>query len=223
MGGSGAHDLHLRWNMQACIDCRFCGISKGYYKYLGVDEPIYSNQEFFAIASIGPLVEGWTLIVPKKHHLSMKECYKMDSIDDAIHAVLPTLREQYGDSIVAFEHGANSNNSTTACGTAHAHLHLVPLSASLMPLLESSALMWTVSQPQEVASKVGDSEYLFYSDLSGCGRWADTVGILHKLESPTSQFFRRVIAQQCGKEGYADYKRYPFLDVAIRTRNALSS
>lgn len=74
--------------MQACVDCRFCGISKGYYKYLGVDEPIHSNQDFFVIASIGALVEGWTLVVPKEHHFSMKDCYRMDLINEAVGAIL---------------------------------------------------------------------------------------------------------------------------------------
>ena len=33
------------------------------------------TNDYFAISSVGALVEGWTLIVPKKHCCSMKALY----------------------------------------------------------------------------------------------------------------------------------------------------
>ncbi len=209
--------------MQPCVDCRFCGISKGYYTYLGIDEPIYSNQDFFIIASIGALVEGWSLIVPKEHQFSMKNCYNSDLFNKAFDTVLQKLRIEYGNNIIAFEHGANSNKSVTACGTSHAHLHLVPYPISLTSQLMAKNLNWISCRPSEIASYVNNSEYLYYSDISNDKNWLDTVGVLHKLEKPTSQFFRRIIALQCGMKSYANYKQHPFLDIALKTRNILSS
>ncbi|GAH76771.1 unnamed protein product [marine sediment metagenome] len=79
--------------------CRFCDIVLGEYQYNEIDEPFASNDAFFAIASIGPLVEGWTLIVSKSHQLSMREAYDRPMLADFLGSVLPPLIRQYGSLI----------------------------------------------------------------------------------------------------------------------------
>ena len=54
--------------------CRFCDILSGNLKGKE-DHPIWENEGYFSLASIGALVEGWILIVPKKHVISMKEVH----------------------------------------------------------------------------------------------------------------------------------------------------
>ena len=49
-------------------NCRFCGIANG---SMDTQKPenvkIAESEKFFAISSVGALVEGWTLIVPNHH------------------------------------------------------------------------------------------------------------------------------------------------------------
>jgi len=203
-------------------NCRFCKITCGEYHYVGIDEPFASNDEFFAIASIGALVKGWTLIVPKFHQVSLRNTYSSPLFLDILQSVIPLLVQRYGP-LISFEHGANREGSITSCGTDHAHLHLVPLGESLLPELKKSNLQWHRCQTNEIASICGDNEYLFYCELDNKNNWKDTIGYLHILNNPLSQFFRGLIARRKGVVDMADYKQFPQLDTARETRRALIS
>ena len=208
--------------MKLSKTCRFCDIVGGQYQYAEIDEPYASNDEFVAVASIGALVEGWTLIIPKAHQLSMRNVYERPLFVDIVGSVLPPLTYQYGH-IIAFEHGANKDGSMTGCGTDHAHLHLVPLGESLLPDLQISGLQWVQCNASEIAYRSGKNEYLFYTELNRKEAWQDSVGCLHVLESPLSQFFRRLIAERRGWLGSTDYRRFPFLNTAMQTRSVLAA
>jgi len=208
--------------MKLSKTCRFCDIVGGQYQYAEIDEPFASNDEFVAVASIGALVEGWTLIIPKAHQLSMRNVYERPLFADIVGSVLPLLTHQYGH-IIAFEHGANKDGSMTGCGTDHAHLHLVPLGESLLPDLQISGLQWVQCNASEIAYRSGKNEYLFYTELNRKEGWQDSVGCLHVLESPLSQFFRHLIAERRGWLESTDYRRFPFLNTAIQTRSVLAA
>lgn len=208
--------------MKPIESCRFCGIINGKYQYSGIDEPIASNNEYIAIASIGALVEGWTLIIPKTHELSMRNSYGKTALSNLIESLLPSLTQKYGP-LVAFEHGANKEGSITACGTDHAHLHIVPLGSTLLPELNQSELKWLLCNSSDVANKSDKREYLFYIDLCTTNTWQDPIGYLHVLEHPISQFFRQIIAKRLGSLDMSDYKLFPRLDVALHTRTALAN
>lgn len=206
--------------MEPLNNCRFCNIVIGKYQYAEIDPPFASNDAFVAIASIGALIEGWSLIIPKDHQLSMRNVYDKLQFKDFVETVIPLLVQQYG-SLIAFEHGSNKEGSITACGTDHAHLHLVPYCESLFSDLQSSGLRWVQCRVSEIASRVGSSEYLFYSKLGVKKVWNDPVGYLHVLEHPISQFFRQLIAARTGHAETSDYRRFPYLDAARQTRRTV--
>lgn len=208
--------------MKAFLSCRFCEIVGGKYQYTDIDEPFMSNDEFIAVASIGALVKGWTLIVPRTHQLSMRNVYSNSSFSSFLNTVLPSLVHRYG-SLVAFEHGSNKEGSLTACGTNHAHLHLVPLGESLLPELNTSGMPWIQCHASEIAFRTEGREYLFYRDLHEDAVWQDPIGYLHILEAPLSQFFRRLVAERVQKREAFDYKLYPELNTARETRRVLSA
>lgn len=207
--------------MKHSENCRFCDIIDGQYRYIGIDEPIASNDEFIAVPSIGALVEGWMLIIPKTHQHSMKNVYESTALTVIVESLFPSISRQYGP-LIAFEHGANKEDSITGCGTDHAHLHLVPLDESLVPDLQNSGLLWVQCRVSEISSMSGENEYLFYAELNNTKFWQDPIGYLHVLERPISQFFRRAIANRRGKIEVADYMRFPHLYNAMRTRSALA-
>jgi len=200
--------------------CRFCNINSGDYKFLGVDEPVSENGDFYAIASIGAFIEGWTLIVPKAHQLSMQHCYHNPQLTDLIRNVSARLVEQYGP-VIAFEHGANLEGSSTSCGTNHAHLHLVPLERSLLPEMNGSGLSWKHCKPSEIADIANGAEYLFYVEPSDECEWDNYEGFLHILERPISQYFRQLLATQLSCAEKSDYRHFPFIKSAMKTRIAL--
>ena len=87
--------------METSGQCRFCDISVGKYHYSGIDEPFAVSQEFIAIASIGALIEGWSLIIPNTHHLSLRNVYDNPKLADFIESVLPPLVFCPSDQIMA--------------------------------------------------------------------------------------------------------------------------
>lgn len=206
--------------MKSLEGCRFCDIaSYGKYYIEGVDEPFASNEDYVAIASIGALVEGWSLVVPKSHQFSMRNDFSNPLFREFVQSVSSKMFAQYG-SLISFEHGANKVDSATACGTAHAHLHLVPFNDTLMPALEESSLEWVSCRTSEIASKSEGKEYLFYYELNKNDIWQDPIGYLSVLDYPISQFFRRLIAEKNGKD--YDYKTSPHLENSKNTRQNLA-
>jgi diadenosine tetraphosphate (Ap4A) HIT family hydrolase len=206
--------------MNTIRDCRFCDIIEGEYLYNGIDQPFISNDSFIAVASIGALIEGWTLVIPKDHQLSMRGCYNKTDFVDFVRTIMPLLHRRYG-TLVAFEHGSNKEGSITACGTDHAHLHFVPMRESLIPDLQNSNLKWVQCPTSEIASRTRQDEYLFYCDFEFNNHWKDPIGYLHILEHPISQYFRHLIANRIGNNDKFDYKKFPYIENAKQTRRTL--
>ena len=201
--------------------CRFCKIIAGSHYHGEVDRPFFVNDEFIAISSIGALVEGWTLVLSKKHQFSMRTAYRSDLFDDFLNRLLPVLINHYG-SLIAFEHGANKEGSITACGTDHAHLHLVPSSQSLLGDMQKSGLLWEKCRVSEISTKSGVNEYLFYYEIGLEKAWKDPLGYLHVLKQPVSQYFRQAIARQKGLLDVSDYRKFPHIEIARQTQRTLA-
>jgi len=207
--------------VESSMVCKFCNIVAGKYIFDEIDEPFASDESFVAVASIGALVEGWSLIIPRTHVLSMKDIYRSRQFADFVTPISNALYEQYG-SLIAFEHGANKEGSITACGINHAHLHIVPFRDSLIQELDSSILEWSQCCISEISSRSVENEYLFYCEITPKFNWHSSRGYLHILRSPSSQFFRRLIARRRGIPEMYDYGRFPELHVAKQTRMAFS-
>jgi diadenosine tetraphosphate (Ap4A) HIT family hydrolase len=206
--------------MSSLKTCRFCRIIKGDYVHKDIDQPFAANDSFVAIASIGALIQGWTLVIPKGHQLSMRNCYNRRDFSIFVRALLPRLYRGYGN-LAAFEHGSNREGSITSCGTDHAHLHIVPMRESLFPSIVESGLSWVQCYTSEITSMAKESEYLYYCDLQDGTDWDNPRGYFHLLEHPISQYFRQLIANRNGNGDQYDYRRFPFFENAEKTQKTL--
>lgn len=205
---------------QICLEgnemdnCRFCGIANGCDNERKPENAkIAEGENYFAISSIGALVEGWTLVVPKKHCCSMKAIYSDAEFTTFMNRLVSALAACYGP-VIAFEHGPNREGSDTSCGTDHAHIHLVPYH-SLLEILNNMDLEWKVCCASQVDSFVGGNEYLFYCEPGE--KWDDPIGCVHILKTPISQFFRRVIAEDLGIFDKFNYKTNPDTSLTLKT------
>lgn len=205
--------------MKCTNECRFCSIMKGEYKLGNVDRPIFQNDKFMAISTVGALINGWVLIIPKNHCYSMREYYSNPCFIDFVNNVIKILSKKYNKEILAFEHGANKFGSLTACGTNHAHLHLVPFYKSI--LAESNEeLSFRNVNFDKIKDHVDNNEYLLYSDIYN-NDITQSEFYIHDLKTPMSQFFRKVIANQlCIPEKF-NYKENLNLNIAEQTYNEL--
>ena len=202
------------------FECRICAVASGRYALGGADRPWLENERYLALTSIGPLVEGWTLAVPRTHSLNLLNDYTDASFVRFVRNALSVIEAAYGSAVV-FEHGAQCEGSATSCGTSHAHLHIVPLKFSLQreAVRFDRSLKWFRCSLNSIKERVGHQEYLFVADRY---EGAETTGEVCVLQSGQSQFFRRVIAERLGLTGQSDYKTHPNLATAEVGSNNLS-
>lgn len=201
-------------------DCRICKIMASEKPAAAVDQILAESDNYFAVSSVGGFIPGWTLIFPKAHILNLSNNYsRSDFLNFATH-VTNVVSAEYGRCVV-FEHGSNSHNSATSCGVHHAHMHIVPFSENieLLALQESEDLLWKPAQLAEVSSFANGDEYLFCSNSFDA---LATRGVISKLNSPKSQFFRKVLARATGFLNMYDYKQYKFNEVSEDTTKKLA-
>lgn len=194
-------------------NCRFCNIVNN--NELNIyDKPIAESESFIAIASIGAFIEGWTLILPKQHVLSMKNFYNDKEFIEFYEVVKNKVSKHYGN-IISFEHGPNCEGSVVGCGTDHAHVHLVPFSKSLNIKLRESNLLWSKITREGIVNIGDDQEYLLYFDAK---KDLDDYNFLFTIvEEPVSQFFRKILAKILNREVEPDYKKSAYESNTTKT------
>ena len=200
--------------MKPIKDCRFCDITKGIYTYPEIDKPLIETEQYMMICSVGAFIQGWSLIVPKKHGFSMRKYYTDPSFFDFFYDVKKLIEETHDSKIIAFEHGANRKNSLTSCGTCHSHLHIVPFNGSLVKDITSDR-NWILCYFSEIEKIVGDNEYLLYVDV--LDKIEESKCYVHILEEETSQYFRKILSIHIDyKEDY-NYKTNLLLENTARS------
>ena len=98
--------------------CKICDALKVRVGREPWNEPLIETRNFVVIPSLGALVEGWVLVVPKEHRISMGALpaelrAEVENIERRVRRI---LRQRYGKPIVAFEHGPSGENHGTGCG-----------------------------------------------------------------------------------------------------------
>jgi diadenosine tetraphosphate (Ap4A) HIT family hydrolase len=186
----------------------------------GFDLPIAESDHFFALPSVGSFVPGWTLVCPKEHHLNLAGLYGTAEFVEFSSRVASAISHAYGDTVVVFEHGCRRAGSLTGCGTDHAHLHLVPFQGSLEAAVRQfdAASQWVAGRAQDVNRLLGDREYLLMADSLPDLRAA---ALFRAVEAPQSQYFRLALATALGLRSMANYRAYPFAELAVQAASRL--
>ncbi len=189
------------------------------------NEILFETNNFVVVPTLGALVKGWLLIVPKDHYLCMGALPKslwpeLLSLKSYINCLLTDI---YGP-ITIFEHGPHSEKLEIGCGIDHAHLHLVPLNFSLLSKAtnasELSDCIWHELQSLEQTANFYNSHKSFiFIEEPKCTTFCCT------LNSATCQLIRKLIAKEIGIESKYDYRQHDFKENVISTvekvKNAL--
>ena len=201
--------------------CRFCEIIKNGNndKVNDIDRPIYKSENYIALASIGAIIEGWTLIIPEKHVFSMNEIYSDVDFIQFTNKIIDKIKSVYKKKCIIFEHGANRKGSLISCGTDHGHLHILPYEISLLSDIKKDNKKWIECTSKEIEGLVNKKEYWFYAE-NVCNV-DDVLGYLHIIESPESQFFRKIIAEKENCLEMFSYKEFDFIENSLSTYEKL--
>ncbi len=195
--------------------CRFCTLPEP-------ERIVQADDSAVAMLSLGPLVEGYSLVLPRRHIACVAEIPKAERARflSLVNDTATRLGETYGN-LIAFEHGratCSAPSPVTHCH--HAHLHLVPTSIDLVKLLAAER---DVDLFSAVPCTSGDSictaieafwqttnatgkPYLIAMSASGAG--------VHFIEDALRpQYLRYLVARELGDSELANWVSWPRKEV----------
>jgi ATP adenylyltransferase len=202
--------------------CVFCSQINGGSARAPWNQAILESENFLVVPSLGSLVAGWTLLLPKRHYLSMGALpndlrNEAESLQSKVECL---LRSQFHEPLVAFEHGPSAAKHGTGCGVDHAHLHILPIACELLALASPFVPYGTEWKPagweeRAVAYNSG-LDYLFLKQ-------DDCPGVISVASDFGSQVFRKAIAAHLGKPAEFNWREHPRHEVALQTTARLRS
>lgn len=186
---------------------------------------LFESEHFVAWPSLGALVEGWLILVPKGHLLSLAELpayLRPEFIDFRLE--VETAVERFYGPVSSFEHGPSAPSSTAGCGIDHAHLHLVPTRADLLPFAQDltprDATWRSVSSIWEARSDIKTGRSYIYLQQPDAVQW------ISSAVSIPSQLMRRAIARSLGQPEHYDWQQNPehaIVNATVRRFQQMSS
>jgi len=173
------------------------------------DSEILRTRRFVAVPSIGALVPGWTLIVPRRplRNLSLASPDEHRELLNIVDEIAGPLRS-HGNEVYCFEHGSRAAGSLTGCGVDQAHLHVVPLGFDLTAAAvrrAGGAVDWRDSRTMR--SPFGELPQ--HGEYVVVWRTSDRFTMIGSVPYPVSQLLRRVIAVELGIESEWNYHTHP--------------
>lgn len=195
---------------KVCEGCSFCAELRGEPEGSLWPPPAHlpkgprivaEGPRYVALPSLGPIVPGHMLIVPRSHCQSMSAA--IGSIRNELiafaHQVSDAMETAYGQNPLLFEHGAAEGSLCKPCTVGHAHWHLVPAECNPKDLCAAGEDWQEVDTPFVVSP----SDYLMVGRLGG-PYW-----VLHATAAMPSQLLRRRVAERMGIPDRNDWRITP--------------
>jgi ATP adenylyltransferase len=204
--------------MVKCTLCAELGLHAGAAPW---NRPLIETANFAVIPSLGALVEGWLLIVPKDHLISLGALpeelrSEADGLECQTRALLSA---RYDLPVVAFEHGPSVARHGTGCGVDHAHLHLVPLACDLLryvrPFVPAGLLWQAGNWDKRNQAYTAGLDYLYLKPDGG-------EGLIGVSDDFGSQVFRRAIATSLGLGDQFSWREYRHIEIVNETIETLN-
>lgn len=197
------------------VECPFCNqfrdcIDRGVSRHIfedDFDRILYQDNDFVVVPTLGPLVEGWLMIIPRDHILSIRELPvslrpKLLRLKRCISEI---LGRAYSDPIF-FEHGSLTSTKSAGACVVHAHLHALPRHIDIISELATELQLQPIHSLSSVWDEVQRSPYLY---LEVPGSYTVLTTVTHHLPC---QYLRRLIATKLGCPHEWDWRRHPHPD-----------
>jgi ATP adenylyltransferase len=202
-------------------NCTLCAELRAQTGAAPWNRPLIETTNFVVIPSLGALIEGWVLVVPKEHHISMgalPEQLRAEA-DELELRTRTLLSDRYGSPIVAFEHGPSASQHGTGCGVDHAHLHLLPLACDLSryvtPFVPHSLKWHPCNWVERTEAHKSGLDYLYLKPDGARG-------LIAVSEDFGSQVFRRAIADYLGAADQFSWREFPQFEIVGQTIEILT-
>lgn len=188
-------------------DCIFCNLDKKEICNTTIEE----TRNFYVKTAVGSLVEGYLLIISKRHINSMiklEDTEKREFLDLVI-KYRRKFKQLYGRYPIVFEHGTPDENSkVSASSIVHMHAHIVNHNFKDEEKIINNLNLKPVDNDFIYQRK--DKNYIFYINPEG-------INYMSYDFKPVSQLMRLCIAKDLNMEDKYDWKKYTFEDNIIKT------
>lgn len=170
-----------------------------------------TSDHFFAMAALGPVVEGMSIIATKRHTPSMFDVPTelLDELDDFSRLVIRRLSDSFSSPVHMTEHGrvglCEMQNGQVDEHCQHAHRLLFPCSVEVPAVLSGSGIdpLRADSFAQAVALGGHLTEYLYYQAPDG------VILVGTNEEFTPRQYFRGVFAAALGAPTLRSWRNHP--------------
>ena len=182
------------------MNCVFCNMDNTKIENTIIEE----TDNFYVLPAVGSLVDGYVLVVSKRHVNSMSELNDLEKIEykNIIEKYRNIFKKIYGKYPIVFEHGTPIINSKMKANSViHARLHIV----NHHYLAEQEIIKRLNLKRINDISKINDKQnYIMYiSPKNICY-------VSYKFES-ISQMTRKIIARDLGMKNKYDWKKEKFI------------
>ncbi len=169
----------------------------------GFRREIFDDPNFAVVATLGQLVRGWLLIIPRRHITSISAL--PDELHSSFLQLLRSVRDTVGEfysSPAIFEHGTVIQGSSGAACIEHAHLHVLPSVTGLYEDLAEKFVLLPVEGLPGLWSNPPSDDYLYYETSEGESY------LVQAGPRVPCQFFRRYVADLVGQPERWDWRSY---------------
>ena len=177
---------------------------------------LYETKNFVVLPSLGQIVEGYLLIMPKGHYRSFalldEELFEEA---ESVYSETETILRRTYTRPIFYEHGMGYSASGNGCCVDHAHIHAIPVSLSLFACLQKEFKWNNIQKLGDLSRMVRGSHYLFVQDSSQQKR-------VYYASNVKAQYIRHLVAEQLGTPDKGDWMLYPGVEELLATLRRMS-
>ena len=187
------------------MKCIFCDIDHSKIENTIIEETKY----FYILPTLGSLVDGYILIVTKRHINSMSELNENELIEykNIIEKYKNLFKKIYNKTPIVFEHGTpNQNSEMKANSVTHAHTHIVNINFSNEKEILEKYNFKQINDFKEINKNTNYIKYISNNKIY----------ITYNFPS-VSQLMRILIAEELNYKDKFDWKKERFDENIIST------
>lgn len=187
------------------MKCIFCDIDHSKIENTIIEETEY----FYILPTLGSLVDGYILIVTKRHINSMSELNEneLNEYKNIIDKYQNLFKKIYNKTPIVFEHGTpNQNSEMKANSVTHAHTHIVNINFSNEKEILEKYNFKEINDFKEIEKNKNYIKYIYDNKIY----------ITYNFPS-VSQLMRILIAEELNYKDKFDWKKERFDENIIST------
>lgn len=187
------------------MKCIFCDIDQSKIENTIIEKTKY----FYILPTLGSLVDGYVLIVTKRHINSMSELNdnELEEYKTIIAKYQKLFNKIYNKTPIVFEHGTpNQNSKMKANSVTHAHTHIVNINFKNEKEILEKYNFKEINNLKEIETNKNYIKYIYNNKIY----------ITYNFPS-VSQLMRILIAEELNYKDKFDWKKERFDENIIST------